>query len=48
VKDGSHIEYMMSNVKRVTVENGVVVIVSSNGHVERVSMAAIVRMSIGP
>ena len=48
VKDGSHIEYLMSTVKRVTVENGVVVIVSRNGHVERVPMAAIVRMSIGP
>lgn len=48
VKDGSHIEYLMSKVKRVTVENGLVVIVSSNGHVERVPMSAIVRMSIGP
>ena len=48
VKDGSHIEYLMSNVKRVTVENGVVVILSKQGNMQRVPLTSIVRMSIGP
>lgn len=48
VRDGTRIEYLMSNVKRVTVENGVVVILSKQGNMQRVPMATIVRMSIGP
>jgi hypothetical protein len=48
VKDGTRIEYFMSRVRRVTVENGQVVVVSTNGKIERVAMVDVVRMSIGP
>jgi hypothetical protein len=48
VKDGSRIEYLMSGVKRVTVENGEVVIVTNDGYERRVPMTSVARMSIGP
>jgi hypothetical protein len=48
IKDGTPIEYLMSNVRRVTVENGVVVILTKSGIIQRVPMSSIVRMSIGP
>jgi hypothetical protein len=38
----------MSGVRRVTVENGVVVVVAKDGKVERVQLANIVRMLIAP
>jgi hypothetical protein len=38
----------MSSVRRVTVENGLVVILGKDGKVERVQLANIVRMSIAP
>jgi hypothetical protein len=47
-RDGTQIEYLMINVKRVTVENGVIVIVSTDDVVTRVPMAKVLRMSIGP
>jgi hypothetical protein len=46
--DGTLIEHYMSSVRRVTVENGLVVIVGKDGKVERVQLANIVRMSIAP
>jgi hypothetical protein len=48
VKNGKRIEHFMSSVRRVTVENGLVVVVSKDGRVERVPMAQVVHMSIGP
>jgi hypothetical protein len=46
--DGTLIEHYMSGVRRVTVENGVVVVVGKDGKVERVQLANIVRMLITP
>lgn len=46
--DGTLIEHYMSSVRRVTVENGLVVILGKDGKVERVQLANIVRMSISP
>ena len=46
--DGTLIEHYMSAVRRVTVENGVVVIVGKDGKIERVLLANVVRMSIAP
>jgi hypothetical protein len=46
--DGTLIEHYMSAVRRVTVENGLVVIVGKDGKVERVQLANIVRMMIAP
>jgi hypothetical protein len=48
VKDGKRIEYAMSTVAKVTIENGEVVIVSNDGFVQRVPLSSILRMSIGP
>jgi len=48
VKGGRHIEYSMINVARVTIENGEVVIVTNDGHEERVPLTNVLRMSIGP
>ena len=48
VKDGTRIEHFMTSVRRVTVENNQVVVVGRDGKVERVPMANVVRMSIGP
>lgn len=46
--DGTLIEHYMSGVRRVTVENGVVVVVGKDGKIERVLLANIVRMLIAP
>lgn len=46
--DGTLIEHYMSEVRRVTVENGLVVIVGRDGKIERVLLASVVRMSIAP
>jgi hypothetical protein len=46
--DGTLIEHYMSAVRRVTVENGLVVILGKNGKIERVLLANVVRMSIAP
>ena len=47
-KDNGLIERDMNNVRRVTIENGQIVIVLKNGEVERQSLANITRMSIVP
>jgi hypothetical protein len=46
--DGTLIEHYMSSVRRVTVENGVVVVVGKDGKIQRVQLANIVRMLIAP
>jgi hypothetical protein len=38
----------MSSIRRVTVENGMLVIVSKTGKTERQPMTAVLRMSIEP
>jgi hypothetical protein len=47
-KNGTRIEWLMSMVKSVTVENGQVVVVRNDGFIERLAMSKVVRMSIGP
>jgi hypothetical protein len=46
--DGTLINRPMSGVKRVTVENGQVVIVGRDGKINRVLLADVVRMTIAP
>jgi argonaute-like protein implicated in RNA metabolism and viral defense len=46
--DGTLINRSMSTVKRVTIENGQVVVVGRDGKIERVLLANVVRMSISP
>jgi hypothetical protein len=48
IKDGTRIEFFMNTVRSVTVYSGQIVIVGKDGKVERVSMANVLRMSIGP
>lgn len=47
-RDGTRREFLMSNVRKVTVENGEIVVVANDGYVERISMTTVARMSIGP
>ena len=48
-RDGMRTERFMSTVRSVTVQNGQIVIVSSNGRrIERISLARILKMSIEP
>ena len=46
--DGTLINRSMSSVRRVTVENGLVVILNRDGTINRVALANVVRMSISP
>ena len=46
--DGTLINRSMSTVKRVTVENGQVVVTGKDGKIERILLANVVRMSIAP
>jgi hypothetical protein len=46
--DGTLINRPMSGVKRVTVENGQVVVVGRDGKIDRILLANVVRMSIAP
>ena len=46
--DGTLINRPMSGVRRVTVENGQVVVVGKDGKIDRVLLANVVRMSIAP
>jgi hypothetical protein len=48
MRDGETFERDMSSVRRVTVEKGMIVIVSKTGRIERQPMAAVLRMSIEP
>ena len=47
-KDGTRQEFLMSNVRKVTVENGEIVVVVIDGRVYRIPMTLVARMSIGP
>jgi hypothetical protein len=46
--DGTLINRAMSTVRRVTVENGQVVVIGKDGKIERFLLANVVRMSIAP
>ena len=46
--DGTLIDRYMSSVRRVTVENGRVLVVGKDGKIERIPLANIVRMVIAP
>jgi hypothetical protein len=46
--DGTLINRSMSTVRRVTVENGQVVVVGRDGKIERILLSNVVRMSISP
>ncbi|HEX6649267.1 MAG TPA: hypothetical protein VF075_07000 [Pyrinomonadaceae bacterium] len=46
--DGTLINRSMSTVRRVTVENGQVVVIGRDGKIDRILLANIVRMSISP
>jgi hypothetical protein len=48
MRDGETFERDMAGIRRVTVENGVLVIVSKTGKTERQPMNAVLRMSIEP
>ncbi|MDQ1522773.1 MAG: hypothetical protein QOE47_697 [Pyrinomonadaceae bacterium] len=48
MRDGETFERDMAGIRRVTVENGVLIIVSKNGKTERQPMTAVLRMSIEP
>lgn len=47
-RDGMRVERYMSTVRRVTVENGQIVVISRDGKVTRHPMANVVRMAIEP
>ncbi len=46
--DGTLIDRFMTTVRRVTVENGQVVVVGKDGKIQRVPLASVVRMTIAP
>ena len=46
--DGTLINRYMSSVRRVTVENGRVVVIGKDGKIERFALETVVRMSIAP
>jgi hypothetical protein len=47
-RDGMRVERFMNTVRRVTVENGQVIIITKSGKVERQPLTSILRMSIEP
>lgn len=47
-KDGMRVERFMNTVRRVTVENGQIVVVTKDGKVQREPMTNVLRMSIEP
>ena len=46
--DGTLVDRFMSTVRRVTVENGMVVVVGKDGKTQRIPLANVVRMTISP
>jgi len=46
--DGTLIDRYMSSVRRVTVENGQVIVVAKDGKIQRIPLASVVWMSIAP
>jgi hypothetical protein len=47
-RDGMRVERYMTTVRRVTVENGLLVVITKDGKVERQPMANVLRMAIEP
>jgi hypothetical protein len=46
--DGTLVDRYMTSVRRVTVENGQVVVVGKDGKIQRIQLANVVRMTISP
>lgn len=46
--DGTLVDRSMAGVRRVTVENGQVVVIGKDGKIQRVPLASVVRMTIAP
>lgn len=46
--DGTLVDRYLSSVRRVTVENGQVVVVGKDGKIQRIPLASVVRMTIAP
>lgn len=46
--DGTLVDRYMTGVRRVTVENGQVVVVGKDGKIQRIPLASVVRMTISP
>jgi CRISPR/Cas system-associated endonuclease Cas1 len=46
--DGTLVDRYMSGVRRVTVENGQVVVIGKDGKIQRIPLANVVRMTIAP
>jgi hypothetical protein len=46
--DGTLVDRYMSSVRRVTVENGQVVVIGKDGKIQRIPLASVVRMTISP
>jgi hypothetical protein len=46
--DGTLVDRYMNSVRRVTVENGQVVVIGKDGKVQRIPLASVVRMTISP
>jgi hypothetical protein len=48
LKDGTRVEHAMNRVRRVTIDNGQIVIFHNTGRIERVPMSNVARMAIEP
>jgi len=46
--DGTLVDRYMSTVRRVTIENGQVVVVGKDGKIQRIPLASVVRMTVSP
>lgn len=46
--DGTLVDRFMGSVRRVTVENGQVIVIGKDGTIQRVPLASVVRMTIAP
>jgi hypothetical protein len=46
--DGTLVDRFMTTVRRVTVENGQVVVIGKDGKIQRIPLASVVRMTIAP
>jgi len=47
-RDGMKVERYMTTVRRVTVENGQLIVITKDGHIERQPMTNVLRMAIEP
>lgn len=46
--DGTLVDRYMSSVRRVTIENGQVVVIGKDGRIQRIPLANVVRMTVSP